>query len=338
MRNLITRINDLKKVTGTTKHQCIISGIQGGIETEVLKKGDTLPSINQLSSELGYSRETVVKAYSELKDKGILDSKQGLGYFISDAPFSNKTKIALVLYGFQTFQQTFYNTLRKALGEAYDIDVFFHHNNLSVYQTILQNIKARYHKYIIAPIETNQMDEYLLAIPSSKTLFVDRYHYLNDKIAHITQEFEISLSVVFDSLVNEIKAFDQVIFYYKDNVDYPKEIKSAFTAFCKRSKIKYEMYSDFDSNHLKKNTLYFTIGDADLWSLLKDAKSQNLSIGEDIGILSHNDSLVKEIIEGGITTFSTDFALMAEKAAKYIMDDNMIKEIVPSKLIRRKSL
>lgn len=338
MEDLIAQINDLKKESGSTKHECIVSAIEITVATEQLKEGDTIPSINQLAVELGYSRETVVKAYTELKEKGILDSKHGLGHFVSLHQKHSKTKVALVLYGFQAFQQTFYNTLRRSLGSTYDIDIFFHHNNQEVYKTILQNIKSKYHRYIVAPIQSSEMDKHLLSLPSNKLLIVDRYHYLNDKVAHITQEFETSLSVVFDSLEKQIKSFEKVIFYYKGKVDYPKEIKIAFDNFCHKANIQYMQYADYESVHLKKNCLYFTIGDADLWTLIKDAKSNEYTIGEDIGILSHNDSLVKEIIEGGITTFSTDFELMAEKAAKYIIDNKMIREIIPSKLIRRKSL
>lgn len=338
MTDLITQINSLHNVAGVTKHECIVSGISNTIENQILKKGDSLPSINQLSNKLGYSRETIVKAYNALKERGILDSKHGLGYFVSSAQIDQKLRIALVLYGFQTFQQTFYNRLRKQLGDDYEIDVFFHHNNKDVYKTILENVRAKYGMYIIAPIQSPEMDHLLLAMPNNKMLIVDRYHYLNDEVAHITQEFEITLSNVFEALEDRINDFDKVMFYFKDTADYPPGIKTAFLSFCSSTGVKYEIHSDYDSDHLSKDNLYFTIGDSDLWALIKDAESEKLMIGKDIGILSHNDSPVKEIIVGGITTFSTDFGLMAEKAANYILDKKMIKEIVPSRLIRRKSL
>jgi len=338
MTDLITQINTLHKVAGITKHECIVAGISNTIENQILKKGDPLPSINQLSNNLGYSRETIVKAYNALKERGILDSKHGLGYFVSSAQIDQKLKIALVLYGFQTFQQTFYNTLRRQLGDTYEIDVFFHHNNKDVYKAILENVRSKYGMYIIAPIQSPELNHLLLSMPNSKMLIVDRYHYLNDEVAHITQEFEITLSNVFEALEERIYDFDKVMFYYKDTADYPPGIKTAFLNFCVSSGIKYEIHSDYDSDQLSINNLYFTIGDSDLWALIKDAESEKLTIGKDIGILSHNDSPVKEIIVGGITTFSTDFALMAEKAANFIKDKKMIKEIVPSRLIRRKSL
>ena len=72
--------------------------------------------------------------------------------------------------------------------------------------------------------------------------------------------------------------------------------------------------------------------------MLKDCIEKNLDPGKDIGILSHNDDMVKEIICGGITTYSTDFRSMAEESAEFVMSGKAIKKIIPTTLIRRKSL
>ena len=62
------------------------------------------------------------------------------------------------------------------------------------------------------------------------------------------------------------------------------------------------------------------------------------AIGKDVGILSQNTSTVKEIICGGITTFSTDFILMAKKSAEYVISREKIQTLIPSVLTRRTSL
>ena len=48
--------------------------------------------------------------------------------------------------------------------------------------------------------------------------------------------------------------------------------------------------------------------------------------------------VVKEIIFDGITTYSTDFALMGKKAAHYVLTREKIQETLPTILIRRNSL
>jgi len=46
----------------------------------------------------------------------------------------------------------------------------------------------------------------------------------------------------------------------------------------------------------------------------------------------------QEIICDGITTYSTDFKLMAEKAADFVLTRDKIQEVIPTVLIRRNSI
>ncbi|MNQ68751.1 hypothetical protein D3C85_833150 [compost metagenome] len=72
--------------------------------------------------------------------------------------------------------------------------------------------------------------------------------------------------------------------------------------------------------------------------MLKDSKIKGFKIGKDIGFISHNDDIVKEIIFDGVTTFSTDFAEMGKKAANFVLNRKKIQEIIPTVLIDRNSL
>ncbi len=336
--HLIDKINSLQSIGSVTKQEKIVQGISECIADKELLIGEMLPSVNEMSKKLSYSRETVVKAYKVLKERGIINSKHGLGYFVANDVVDKKLNIALFLYGFQIFQQVFYNTFRKTLGEDYQIDVFFHHNNIEMYKSMLANTKNRYGKYVVAPIQSDEGQEALSVLPASKLLLIDRFLDMGVEVSSITQEFEQPLSVVFEQLKKRIDKFERFIIYYRDDVDYPESVYRAFLAFCKKHAHKAEVYPEYEESHLAKGTFYMTIGDSDLWLLLKDAKRKNYELGHDLGILSHNDSPVKEIIEGGITTFSTDFELMAKLAAEAIIENKEIKKIVPNLLIRRKSL
>ncbi len=335
---LISKIEVLNDLNALTKQEKIVNGIIESIRDQTLNQGDMLPSVNELSNKLGFSRETVVKAYQNLKEKGIVASKHGLGFFISGSVLDQKLRIAIVLYGFQSFQQDFYNAFRKELGPQYHLDVYFHHNNLQMYRSILSSIRLKYGKYVIAPIQNEEAKNSLSGFPDDKLLIIDRYQELGDGVSYISQEFEMSLSIVFEKLEKRILEFKHWVLFYRDDVDYPEGIYKSFMSFCKSHHIQPKIYKEFEDLKLEENHFYFTVGDADLWLLLKQAKQQDLKLGKDIGILSHNDSPVKEIISGGITTFSTDFKLMGRKAAKSIKDIDQIKEITPCLLIRRNSL
>lgn len=335
---LVDKILNLNSPTSYTKHERIIKGVTDCILDEMFEHGDILPSVNELSNGLGYARETVVKAYSELKNRGIISSKKGVGYFIANNDVDQKLSIALVMYSFHNFQQDFYNSLRKALGSRYNIDVFFHHNNKEMYTSVLNNIRGRYGFYVIAPIQNKSLGYLLEEFPSNKLLIVDRYQYAGDDVSHITQEFEISLLSAFEELKSKIFEYKKFYMYFKEDVDYPIGILHAFQKFCQEFEINFEIKSEYEKSDLKKGRLYFTVGDSDLWNLLRDAKKQELIMGKDFGIISHNDSPVKEIYEKGITTFSTDFNAMAVKASGFLKNRKKTKTIIPSKLIQRGSL
>lgn len=334
-------VNEIRNSTSNfvaTKQERIVIGVRNCIKDQVLNFGDVLPSVNELSGNLGYSRETVVKAYNQLKQRGILQSKQGVGFFVSNNNPDLVQSIALVLYGFQTFQQDFYNRFRSSLGVQYKIDIFFHHNNIDVFDSILDVIYGKYGMYVVAPIQDKQSLLKLEKINSDRLLLIDRYQYIDENVSTVTQEFEHSMLRVLDELMESIQKYDSILLYYRDDMDYPSGIYSAVKNFTANQGIKLEVKNTFEEKDLRKGVLYFTIGDSDLWSLLKATKENDYQLGVDIGVLSHNDTPVKEIILGGITTFSTDFNMMAEHAATFVKKRDFVSMITPSILIKRNSL
>ena len=52
--------------------------------------GHVLPSESELSAEFAVSRVTVRRALETLRDDGVLDSRQGFGWFVATAPFQQR--------------------------------------------------------------------------------------------------------------------------------------------------------------------------------------------------------------------------------------------------------
>ena len=46
--------------------------------------GERIPSIRELAVGLGVNPNTVTKSYQRLMDRGIISSRRGLGYFVSE--------------------------------------------------------------------------------------------------------------------------------------------------------------------------------------------------------------------------------------------------------------
>lgn len=80
---IFDKIQELESVAVYSKHDMLVNGITNAIDDGLLNKGSNLPSVNVMVSELGFARKTIVKAYNELKEKGIVESKKRLGYLAS---------------------------------------------------------------------------------------------------------------------------------------------------------------------------------------------------------------------------------------------------------------
>ncbi|MDO1513135.1 GntR family transcriptional regulator [Maribacter confluentis] len=336
---IVGKILKLKQNKNLSKHEQLVQGVIEAIEEGKLAIGDQLPSINNMVDEIGYARKTIFKAYEELKDRGLIESRQLKGYFVISQETNITKRMALLLFAFQSYQEEFYKTFRKEMGKRFQIDVFFHHNNLTIFETILSNIKGKYGMYVIAPIQDPKVVPLLQTIEPKKLLLVDRYLDLGTPFSYISQEFE---QVIYSSLVQllpEIKKYNKVILYFNEESDYsPISIRNAFERFLENYGIKGSVKNNYSFGTATKGNLYFILGDTILWHVLRDCVRKKYKIGEDIGILSQNDNVAKEIVFGGITTISTDFKEMAKKAARHIKNDNLTQCIMPSTLIKRNSL
>ncbi len=338
MISVFDKIRELEEMPLLSKNEQLVNGIINAIDEKILTQGSKLPSVKNMAAEIHFAAKTVAKGYKDLKDKGLVESRDRLGYFVVNEDTQQVAKVALLMYAFHPFQEVFYNTFRDTLGAHIQVDVFFHHSNIDVLETILGNIKGQYGMYVIAPIPHKRTKRLLQGFSTNKLLLVDRYEKISNAYSHVTQEFELATYDALTELKSSIKKYEEIVLFFKPNSDYPIEVKRAFQKFVNDEQLNGRVQERYTSGSIKKNTVYFTIGDGDLWKILKDCKEKDLKIGEEIGVFSNNDGPVKEIICGGITTFSTDFKLMAKQAAQFILNKEPIKRTIPTKLIRRNSL
>lgn len=336
MNIVITKIKELENIKMLSKHNQIVNGIINTINGDLISSSDKLPTINEMEEGLGFARKTIVRAYNDLKSRGIIESRGRQGYYIISKSTEIESKIALVLYGFQTFQEIFYNTFRETVGDNYQVDIYFHHNNPKVFENIINTIQSKYTYFVIAPIEGKQFKSLMNRFPKDNLLIVDRASYLD--FPHVVQYFEEPLIRELKEINHLVKKYKTFTLFYRENADFPVGIKKGFKKFIEQEKISGRVEQKYKSGSVEKGNLYFIINDTELWELLKDAQSKNLEIGKDIGIISHNDTPVKELLFGGISVFSTNFKRMAEIASLFIHKNGELKIVVDSKIIQRKSL
>src|SRR5215475_12073990 len=69
--------------SGVPAYRQIIDQVTGGLAAGSLAGGEQLPTVRQVAVELSINPNTVMRAYRELEIRGIIESLQGTGTFVS---------------------------------------------------------------------------------------------------------------------------------------------------------------------------------------------------------------------------------------------------------------
>ncbi len=65
----------------------IADNIIDKIVSGALPAGEKIPSVRELASQMGVNPNTIMRSYSELQTRGIIENQRGIGYFVNpDAP------------------------------------------------------------------------------------------------------------------------------------------------------------------------------------------------------------------------------------------------------------
>ena len=334
--DVFAKIRELAEVPSFSKHDRLVQGIINAIDEKLIVQDDMLPSVNTMIKELHFSRETIVKGFRDLINRGIIESKNRLGYFVANGNTGQSLKVALLMYNLDSFEEQFYRNFRHELGKDVHLNVYFHHGNIEIFETILQQVKGKYGMYAVAPIPHPKTAALLDIIPRSKLFMFDRYEPLEGPFYHVTQEFERATYTALEELAPVIARFDEMIFYHSPDSLDPKEIVPAFKKFLKNYKIKGRIIPEYKHGSIEKGKVCFTLDNFALWQMMKDCKTKGLRPGKDVGILSYNDEPAKEII--GITTVSTNFSEMGKRLGQAIMNREKVAETIPTLLARRNTL
>ena len=68
---------------GTPIYRQIVDQVRLAVATGDLAAGQAMPSVRSVAERLVVNVNTVVKAYGELVRDGVLESRQGLGFFVA---------------------------------------------------------------------------------------------------------------------------------------------------------------------------------------------------------------------------------------------------------------
>lgn len=321
----------------------IIQQIQSKINAGDYNEGNYLPSMNELANELQISKETVKKAYSILREKRVIESVHGKGFYVING--KNKIKILLLFDKISTYKQVLYSSFLAKIGDSAEITIRLHNQDITLFEQFIDENLDMFDYYIITPHFPLNADiqkkvlKILRKIPNRKLLLLDRFvEELRGNFGSIYQDFE---NDIFDGLLQNIQLFNN---YKKLNVFstpgslYAPLIEKGIKRFCTQNHVNYEIFKNINSKKIQKQEIFLILNsqlDTELIELVKIAKSKKCKIGEDIAIISYNESPINEIILNGLTVFSTNFQQMGEMAAQMIINKSFKKIKCDFGLIRR---
>jgi len=320
------------------KYRQIIDTIQQKINAGDLKKGDKIPSLNMFCKEYGLSQDTVLMAYNELKAKGIITSQVGKGYFIQSENTDFKHKVLLLFDRLTAYKEELYDAFKLALQKDGSEQIFFHHNNLKMFQTIIDGSIGDYSEYVIMPIDHPDAMIIISKLPASKVFILDqgRKQY-KDLYPYVCQDFECDIYRILKINSELVSKYQRMILVIRHQKAHYKDIVTGFRDFCKQHPISFEIVNDLKLFDVMTGDAFVVVDDRDLEFLVRFSIDNQLELGKEMGIVSYNETPLKGLIASGISTISTDFAQMGKTMAEMILNHQKLKLDNPFVMIRRKS-
>jgi len=328
--------------SATPKYLQVANSVITEIENGNIQIGNNMPSINELSIELDIARDTVERGYRHLKMLGVIDAVPRRGYYIKNIEFRQPLKVFLLFNKLSAHKKTIYDSFVASLGDNALIDFYIYNNDFVLFKKLLSSKKDNYTHYVIIPhfIEGGaNAHEIINLIPKEKLLLLDKsVPGITGEYAAAYENFERDIYNGLTEAIGQLSKYHTLKILFPEHSYYPPEILRGFKNFCQDNAFCYKVVNDIANEPINDGEVYINVMEVDLVILIERIRNLNLKIGEQVGIISYNETPLKKIILNGITTISTDFHQMGVTAAKLILSNSKEHIEVPFKLTLRASL
>ena len=321
-------------ISKTPIYKQLVDSVKQAIKTGKIKPGDILPSMNDIAASEGISRETVKKAYSLLAKDGTIVPKQGKGFFIAEKKKNDISKVLVIFDKFSVYKQVIFNAFEEALGEKAEITVLTHNQNLDLLKYYLDTHLDEFDWYVVSPHfpldEESQAKAVKLIsrIPNRKLIMLDRWlEQYPGNYGAVFQDFENDVYTGLQQGLDRLENASSLKVITLPESLYGSFIKKGIDRFSKDYDIPVQ-YTFNTPGHIEKGDIFLVLNsqlDWGLADLARKAKEQGLEIGKNVFIISYNDFVLNDVVLGGLTTISTDFALMGRLAAEMILKKDLSK-------------
>ncbi len=333
----------ISKDSGRPIYIQVASHIEDAIRNGDFKAGDLLPSLNELSAMAGIGKDTANKAYSILLKKKMIDSRHGKGFFVTDRS-NSQLRVLLLVDKMSSHQQRMINAFCDRLKDIAEVTVLMHNQDLNLLDMYINTNLGSFDYYTIVPhFKTDdktriRLISLLKRIPEMKLVLMD----------HIPMGFTGKFGAVYQDIGSDIpRALSQgreALEHYRrvrvvrmSQGIYQDITWSAVKSYCDSI----GMESLMDKGLPRKISAgdVFLLTGSRLGFLLVELSRKimdlGFTLGEDVGLICQNDFVINEIVLGGLTTISSDYARIGVDAANMIVSGQLKKIHCECNLVRR---
>jgi len=325
----------------TPVYKQIIQNVLDGIGQKKIGLGMKMPSIHKIGEEFGLAPGTVIRAYEELREMGLISSQQGKGYYISSIEVQQKVRVFLLFDRMNAYKEILYDAIHHNLNPGIEMDVFFHHYDLKRFEKLIRENLGKYSYFAVMPHFNEDVSKILSRIPERKLIILDKSVIgLQGKYAAVFQDFEEDIYAGLVKLKDQISKYKRFVFSSSESPFQfvPEGCIKGFKRFCDETKIPFDVVGKLDLAKIEDGAIYLLFSDMELINLIKEIDSRKWIPGKDIGIISYDETPMKEILHGGISVLSTDFRQMGKQVASFINGGPFKQEANPFRFILRSSI
>lgn len=345
--NIVIKIN---RHSSIPKFIQIADSITKDILNGNINKGQRLPSINELSDSCSLSRDTIEKAYKILRDRDLIFSVKRQGNFAMGNDSESKKTVFFLINKPSSYKMDVYNAFVNTIGSKADVDMYLYYCEEHLFINALKKNINSYNYFVIMPhfkskaqnhvCYTPKVIKAIETIPKEKLIIIDNsYTEISGTFAAIYQDYKEDIIHALEEGLEKLKNYKKIILVYPTKLvfPYPTGILVGFKKFCEQYGFDFEILDEiYDDLEFESKEAYITIEEEDLVHLVQQIREKNLVMGEDIGVISYNETPLKALL--GITVISTDFKGMGQAAAKLVLSNKKEISKNPFNYVERNSL
>ena len=332
--------------TDVPKYKQVLSEIETRILDGTLKKGTHLPSMTDIATDTGMSKETVKRALVTLRNKGYIASCPGKGYYVSrDADeIPKKLNILMILGRMDIFKQLLVDSFTNALVDEAEVKIILHNADVDQLEHYLDQYLDTYDYYVVSPHfsiddQTQMRVAKLLGrVPNRKLLLLDHCNrFMSGQFGAVYQDFFTDVERGLEEAVDELRNIGCLNAVVLPTSRYGKWVLEGVGSFCARNHIPLRVMDSFPRKVKAGEVFLLQTGQLsnELAEFDEILKENNLTVGVDVGLIAYNDVPLNSVVLGGLTTISTDFVKMGKLAAEMVLSRKMTKIHNEFRIIRR---